>query len=523
MTKFNQIKTETETKKQRAIPNKDNEYWINKLPSEMKQYAYLFEIIPGGVSIATDVSCKKILHNPVATNFLRIYSENNFSHPAAIPPQVAVFHKGKKLLPEEMPIQQAAWYGKHITGYELEFIWSDGVRKTSVWNACSLYNDIGKIIGAVATHEDITNEKCLQEEFKKHRGELEQLVRERTAELEAANQKISEILESINSGFCALDNNLQFIYINKCAIEYMNSPLESFIGKSVWDVFPDEKEWRDAFTTVLKDRQTFRGELFSVATQKWYGIHIYPTRDGLSANFRDITERRHLEQEMTKLDRLNVVGEMAASIGHEVRNPMTTVRGFLQMIKMKQQYQELNDTFDIMIDELDRANSIISEYLTLAKNKTANLEPASLNSIIQSLYPLVHVDALRLGHDVCLELGDLPEILLNEKDIRQLIINIVRNGIEAMETHGVISVMTYIENADVVLAIKDTGTGMTQEIHEKLGTPFLTTKDNGTGIGLSVCYRIAERHKATINVETSVHGTTFFIHFPIMQTQYETK
>ena len=514
MANLGHVRNEDEFNKPQDTLNKDKKFWLSKLPSEMKQNEGLFNIIPGGVSIATDISCKEIIHNAVAAEFLRIQSECGVSHTAAIPLKVAIFHKGKKLLTEELPIQQAAWYGEYITGYELEFIWSDGLHKSSIWSACPLYSCTGKIIGAVATHKDITNEKCLQEEFQRHNVELEQLVRERTAELEAANQKISEILESINSGFCALDKNLQFIYINKCAIDYMNSPLESFIGKSIWDVFPAEKEWQDAFSKVLKDQQTFRGELFSKTNQKWYGIHIYPTRDGLSAHFRDITERRQLEQEMTKLDRLNVVGEMAASIGHEVRNPMTTVRGFLQMIKMKQQYQELHDTFDIMIDELDRANSIISEYLTLAKNKTANLEPASLNSIIRTLYPLVQADALRLGHDICLNLDDLPEILLNEKDIRQLILNIVRNGIEAMETHGVITIKTYIENENIVLAISDTGKGMSQEIREKLGTPFLTTKDSGTGIGLSVCYRIVERHKATIHVETSLNGTTFFIHFP---------
>lgn len=229
----------------------------------------------------------------------------------------------------------------------------------------------------------------------------------------------------------------------------------------------------------------------------------------------DITELRKMEVEMTRLDRLNIVGQMAASIGHEIRNPMTTVRGYLQFLREDKNYSQEIEHFDLMIEELDRANSIITEFLSLAKNKIVELNLINLNEIIRKLMPLVQVKAMSRDQYIRLELGDLPDLLLDIKEIRQLIINLVNNGMEAMPATGVVTVKTYVEKDTVVLAVKDKGQGISRELLDKLGTPFLTTKEQGTGLGLAVCYRIATRHNAAIDIETGSSGTTFYVRFPI--------
>ncbi|MEN6460102.1 MAG: PocR ligand-binding domain-containing protein [Syntrophomonas sp.] len=229
----------------------------------------------------------------------------------------------------------------------------------------------------------------------------------------------------------------------------------------------------------------------------------------------DITELRKMEAEMTRLDRLNVVGEMAASIGHEIRNPMTTVRGYLQFLRENEDYSQEIECFDLMIEELDRANSIITEFLSLAKDKIVELKLTSLNAIINKLLPLVQAKAMSRDQQIRLELGDLPDLHLDIKEIRQLILNLVNNGMESMPSAGVVTIKTFMEKEIVVLAIQDQGHGIDHELLDKLGTPFLTTKDQGTGLGLAVCYRIATRHNAAINIETTSNGTTFFVRFPI--------
>ncbi len=230
---------------------------------------------------------------------------------------------------------------------------------------------------------------------------------------------------------------------------------------------------------------------------------------------REIIERRKLEKEMVRLDRLNLVGELAAGIAHEIRNPMTTVRGFLQMFMVKPTFTPYFDNFELMIEELDRANAIITEFLSLAKHRSVELRRQSLNSIIETLYPLMTSDAIFTEKAVNFELQVIPELVLDEKEIRQLIINLVRNGLEAMKSSGQLTIKTFMDGNEIVLSIQDQGSGIEPYLLEKIGTPFFTTKEQGTGLGLPVCYSIAARHNATLKFETGPNGTTFFIRFRI--------
>ncbi|MEL7568438.1 MAG: ATP-binding protein [Dehalobacterium sp.] len=229
--------------------------------------------------------------------------------------------------------------------------------------------------------------------------------------------------------------------------------------------------------------------------------------------FDDITERKQHEQEIARLERLNLIGEMAAGIGHEIRNPMTVVRGFLQLLADKKEYVQESGYFTLMIEELDRANSIITEFLSLAKNKGVELKTQNLNNIIDALSPLIQASGLQNDKYINMELNDIPNLLLNEKEIRQLILNLVCNGLEAMHSGGSLTIRTFTEGKEVILSVEDEGQGIEPDVLEKIGTPFFTTKENGTGLGLAVCYSIATRHHATIKVKTDPCGTTFFVRF----------
>ncbi|SDD15410.1 PAS domain S-box-containing protein [Paenibacillus sp. UNCCL117] len=227
----------------------------------------------------------------------------------------------------------------------------------------------------------------------------------------------------------------------------------------------------------------------------------------------DITGRVQLEQEMGRLDRLHLIGEMAAGIAHEIRNPMTTVRGFLQLMGKRRQLPS-DAVLEVMIQELDRANDIISEFLALAKNKTTDREACRLNDVIEAIYPLIQAEATLGGKEVQLELSDGPELRLDQKEIRQMILNLALNGLEAMEPGGRLQLITSLgADGEVVLEVADQGHGMDKEVVAKIGTPFFTTKEQGTGLGLAVCFSIAARHQAKISWQTSPKGTTFQIRF----------
>jgi two-component system sporulation sensor kinase C len=228
----------------------------------------------------------------------------------------------------------------------------------------------------------------------------------------------------------------------------------------------------------------------------------------LEGIIRDITARK-LEQ----VAALNMVGNMAVTVAHEIRNPMTTIRGYLQLLEKKKEYQADKGTFDLMIEEIDRANAIIREYLALSREKLANLELCSLNYIIESLFPLIEADAIASKVYINLDLTDIPKLLLDKNEIRQLLLNLVRNSIEAMSFGGKLAIKTFQENNNIVLSIGDQGSGIPAHILDKLGTPFITTKDTGTVLGLPICYQIAHRHNASIDIKTSNQGTTISIHF----------
>lgn len=230
---------------------------------------------------------------------------------------------------------------------------------------------------------------------------------------------------------------------------------------------------------------------------------------------KSASECEQMSREMARLEQLNLVGEMAAGIGHEIRNPMTTVRGFLQILQRKKGFEEYDEFFKIMIDELDRANSIITEFLSLSKNKRTDLEMKNLNMVLRTIYPLITVDAVSCEKHCKINFGNIPDLPLNEKEIRQLILNLTRNGFESMPAGGKLGIDTYMEGDKVVLAVTDQGHGIHPDIIEKLGTPFVTTKEDGTGLGLAVCYSIAARHNATITVSTGPDGTTFLVIFKI--------
>lgn len=214
-----------------------------------------------------------------------------------------------------------------------------------------------------------------------------------------------------------------------------------------------------------------------------------------------------------RLVKIKLAGEMAAAIAHEIRNPMTTVRGLLQLLEKEKACPACEERLNLMLQELDRANSVISEVLLLAPTKVTDLERKILNDILEDLLPTIQSEAAESGKKVIFEPGIIPYLLLNEQEIAKLIRNLVRNGLEAMSAGGVLKLKTFIDDQDIVLAVQDQGKGIKMGLLDMLGTPFFTTKEQGTGLGLAVSYSIAARHNATIKVETGPQGTTFFVRF----------
>lgn len=376
-------------------------------------------------------------------------------------------------------------------------------------------------IGLLLTVADVTRHIQLQKELENYQQQLSLLVAERTAELRRANERFYTAFNVSPSLMCIHDRQGRIIDFSSSFLKVTGWKKEEVVGHTVLKLgicTPETikqlarqfckngyiRNQEIAFTT--KDGQN-RFAIFSAEEIMIEGKrHIM----GMAT---DVTDVRVMKSELVRLDRLNLVGQLAAGISHEVRNPMTTVRGFLQMLSKKDECKAYQDYFDLMISELDRANLILSEFLSVAKPTPACQVETDLNSVIKAIAPLMTTDAVIAGNDIELQLGTIRPLCLNEKEIRQLLLNLVRNGFEAMTHPGVVTIRTYEENGQVVLVVQDEGPGISPQVLAKLGTPFITSKHNGTGLGLPVCYGIVERHKGKIEVSTGPGGTAFYIRF----------
>ncbi|MBC2725448.1 MAG: PAS domain S-box protein [Desulfosporosinus sp.] len=358
--------------------------------------------------------------------------------------------------------------------------------------------------GLSVYYRDITEQKSAREDLIKSKEET------------------VSILESMTDSFFAINSDWEFTYINGPAEKAFGKCREELLGKKLTEVFNLHEASHLNYQAAMNEKRSITYEIVSeMLGNTWVEIKLYPIENGLTIYFQDISSRKKSEEEMARLDRLNLVGQLAAGIGHEIRNPLTTIRGYLQLIGAKSDYAILKPTFDLMISEVDRANSIITEFLSLAQTKKTELKLQNLNDILEQLYPLLEADAFFQNKQIRFTLGEITYLELNAKEITQLILNLTRNGLEAMEEKGCLTIESYLQDDKVVLAIEDEGCGIPLENIKKLGTPFFTTKDTGTGLGLATCYKIVESHNANICVDSSPTGTTFYISFPIPSTEQE--
>ncbi len=355
-----------------------------------------------------------------------------------------------------------------------------------------------------------------EEELRIARSYLEEKVAARTKELYLERQRLYEVLDNLPIAISVLESDYTVSFANRNYRERYGNPE----GRPCYEFVFDFDRPCEKCESLLPLKTGQPHHWTSITTDnRIFEVHNFPFKDDngtikvLEMNM-EIAGKKKLEAEMARLDRLHLIGRMAASIAHEIRNPMTAVRGLLQVLGEKPAYHEDQEFFDIMITELDRVNEIISEFLGLARDRVVNLTPHSLDRIVQSLYPMMMSNA-NLGEvEIVLELSNPPQVLMDKNEIRQLILNMFTNAIEAMPNHGKITIGTIRKDNEAVLFIKDEGTGLPPEIINNLGTPFVSTKENGLGLGLAVCYSIAARHHARIDFETGPKGTVFYISFP---------
>ncbi|WP_213519677.1 sensor histidine kinase [Paenibacillus montaniterrae] len=264
-------------------------------------------------------------------------------------------------------------------------------------------------------------------------------------------------------------------------------------------------------------RQTKDGELIPVS------ITISPIRDvsneitGFANICRDMRHRHRMEELMRRSEKLNTVGQLAAGVAHEIRNPLTTLRGFLQL---QEQSKKLNlDHVRVMLSELERINLIVGEFLILAKPQAVKFKYRDIRDIISEVSVFMSSEALM--HNVTIKdnyTEDDCRIPCEENQLKQVFINLLKNAIEAMPQGGQIHIVISRLATHVSVQITDEGIGMDEETLKRIGDPFFTVKENGTGLGIMVSQKIIQSHQGLMELSSQVNvGTTVRVLLPLQE------
>ncbi|MCM3024953.1 PAS domain-containing sensor histidine kinase [Heyndrickxia ginsengihumi] len=350
------------------------------------------------------------------------------------------------------------------------------------------------------------------------RYQMEQTLRD-------SEERFRKIFEGSFDGMILWDWDYKIIDINPVAACYFECEREEMLNKSLQELLHTNnkfhREFQDHITKLKKNGVA--DYLFPIKRQNFTKYFEITSKGNLTSNMnltvvRDITEKRALQEKLRKSDTLNIVGELAAGIAHEIRNPMTALKGFIQLLQSSIE-EDHTLYFNIITSELARIESIITEFLVLAKPQAIQFQHQDIRKIMSDTIDLLNAQALMHNIEIdCHYPYQLPNAFCEGNQMKQVFINMIKNAIEVMPNGGKIEItIRYDEREQMIhTMIRDEGDGIPPDKIAKLGEPFYTTKERGTGLGLMISYKIIKEHRGRINVESEVGvGTTFHIYLPI--------
>jgi PAS domain S-box-containing protein len=351
-------------------------------------------------------------------------------------------------------------------------------------------------------------------------------------QLRESHQKTKRMLESITDGFVAFDRAWCITYVNDIGAEFLQRNSEELIGKNLWTEYPDIVGTRFEFQyrAAVEQNTPIHFEEYYPPLEAWFELHLYPSTDGLSIFFRNINERKKAEEVLLRAEKLAITGKLAATVAHEINNPLESVMNLLFLARTggpnghRTQYY-----LEVAEQEITRVAHIARQTLGFYRDSSVPipLHPADLLEDVLSVY-LSRIDARRIT--VAREFTAGRPIMGMKGELHQVLSNLIANAIDAMESGGQLRLSTEesttLSGRGVRITIADTGCGIASENLPKIFEPFFTTKKSvGTGLGLWVARQIIESHGGTVEVRSNTaageHGTAVSLFLPYASAQQE--
>jgi PAS domain S-box-containing protein len=347
---------------------------------------------------------------------------------------------------------------------------------------------------------------------------------EQRSDLQRQLQQAADAIENLSDGFLTFDKDWRLSYINPAGERITRRGREELLGRSLWELFPDlvGSKLEDEYRRAVREQMPVEFEWLYEPYKRWFKNRIYPTPDGGAAVYcRDTTEVRKAEDALRKAEQLAAVGRLAASISHELNNPLEAVTNLLFLAKSAD-INEARRLLELADKEVRRLSHIASRSLKFYRQSTSP-SPTQLREIMDSVLFFYEPRLRSKNIHVERRYDIVPDVVCLTGEMQQVFANLISNSLEAIESDGklILSIANApgpsdSHGAHVRVTVADTGSGMDEHTKQHLFEPFYTTKGElGTGLGLWVSREILEKHQASVKLRSKPgRGTVFSLVFP---------
>ena len=345
--------------------------------------------------------------------------------------------------------------------------------------------------------------------------------------LSAENDLLAMVLEAMTHGIIVLDEAHAIRLINKAAERMLPFAGDELTGRAVWQVGDDEQVAAFLRDTLIGSDRVLDGEFTlegaHAATLEITIVPLVRDRriDGSLVHLDDITERRSEEARLRRAESLASMTTLAAGVAHEIRNPLTSMSIHLQLIQRSLGGQtvpaEIDESLSTMTEEIQRLNKIVVDFLFAVRPMNSELREGDVNDVLQPLLAFLRPELSASGIEVVEKLASrLPPAPIDERLLREALLNIVKNAKAAMPAGGTLTVGTMLDGERIRITVQDNGTGIPDDIADKIFEPYFTTREFGSGLGLTLTYKIIKEHAGDIEVSSRPGaGTTFRVCIPV--------
>lgn len=332
------------------------------------------------------------------------------------------------------------------------------------------------------------------------------------------------LVRNMPIGLIALDDRGYIASCNEATRGILNLPCNEALGKVAEDILPDEllKMFGEVSTAGDLLERDINIRSVQGTEQTWEAVAAVFTDEGVPAGkillLHDVTNIRQMENEVARSRHLNSIGSLAAGVAHEIRNPLSSIKGFAVYFRQRLSGNtEDEQTADIMIAEVERLNRVISQLIEFARPLELKKEKTNMADLVRHTIKLIAAEAQKNKiHIVEKAIDDLPQTEVDPDKIKQVFLNIFLNSIVAMPAGGVLTVELAGEKENLTITVSDTGAGIEERDLPRIYDPYFTSKPAGTGLGLAVVQKIVEAHKGSVRVESTVNaGTKIYLSFPL--------